>query len=615
MSLPQWSQLTQQDSEFFAIQSQRDLAQNVSIDQLTYPGVNLNTVILDKYNYTADSLALTSQLLDVGFRRVFVDLFWNPNNATLQLCPFVGRPDTVDNGLAGFSGGGSTVYCAENVTINNLLDAIYDWIADTDTNLAAGAAIITLNLRWPRDGQETRVQRRQLAAGLAAEPATAAATTVASHASETRGSAASVLSSGASALSSAAHSVAASHSSIRLSTPSSARLHTTARASLSSVRPSSTAASTTVSAAAQVSFTADLVSDQIRGKLRYWMYTPTELDSDRESRLTWDDSGRDSNGWPLLDKVLYVDDHRLLFTYGVIEIGNDTYPYDQDLDSMFPPSELLFEESRMISTSSSTSHTTGTRLNGVCSLGDNGMYIGDTHLAPSWLLAWDNNDDAFTAASVRDYVACGYSPVLNSTHSDMESFVTSFLQNSIWSWSPGQPPVVASSDQSHQCAVITPDGWTVTSCYSPQQHAACRIDKESYEWTLSASAATFADAKCSAESGHTGSLSLPRTALQNSYLRLALANAGYGAAFVELNSIAGANCWVSGGTDATCPYQRTTRVSVEVIVPTVATIIVSVLLALTMWSKWRDYNHVKARRRRKRRAKIFAENEYKGVPS
>jgi hypothetical protein len=81
-------------------------------------------------------------------------------------------------------------------------------------------------------------------------------------------------------------------------------------------------------------------------------------------------------------------------------------------------------------------------------------------------------------------------------------------------------------------------------------------------------------------------------------------------ALIDFNSINVRECWVTGGPNATCPYIVVVDPQRTILVPTIAAIIVLIVMALTLFVKIAG-NH-KTRKRRRKGGDSFA---YEGVPS
>ncbi|ELR09216.1 hypothetical protein GMDG_03790 [Pseudogymnoascus destructans 20631-21] len=132
-----------------------------------------------------------------------------------------------------------------------------------------------------------------------------------------------------------------------------------------------------------------------------------------------------------------------------------------------------------------------------------------------------------------------------------------------------------------RCAIASPSGaWSVTSC-ADRHYVACRSTP--FSWSISDHAVAFPYAPSACPHGTT--FVAPASALENAYLAQAQRdtqrdydNQGV---FVAFNSAQVDGCWVIGGADAVCPYDRVTLLSFararEIVVPTVAAVIILVI--------------------------------------
>lgn len=135
------------------------------------------------------------------------------------------------------------------------------------------------------------------------------------------------------------------------------------------------------------------------------------------------------------------------------------------------------------------------------------------------------------------------------------------------------------------------------------------------------------------------SFDVPRTALENAYLRraiarsrgtaqpqigTALAPSGLSAQssvdaeyiWINLNDVDISGCWVSG-VNATCPYiTRPGEATRTVVVSIIVGIIILILAGLTIFVKCAA-NRAGVKRRRRRRLRLMSDKfgEYEGVPS
>jgi len=97
--------------------------------------------------------------------------------------------------------------------------------------------------------------------------------------------------------------------------------------------------------------------------------------------------------------------------------------------------------------------------------------------------------------------------------------------------------------------------WVVVDC-SQKYFAACRAQNQPYNWTLTTYQISYSYASQACPDNY--NFAAPRTALENAYLGQAMREShrdfdGHGA-LVDANSLDVQGCWVSGGPNATCPY-------------------------------------------------------------
>lgn len=163
---------------------------------------------------------------------------------------------------------------------------------------------------------------------------------------------------------------------------------------------------------------------------------------------------------------------------------------------------------------------------------------------------------------------CGISPILNvtllnaSAHDNFQPY-QQFTYATIWSWASGEPKNDSSnadeaSDSLFRCAAMHTDlngRWAVSDC-SSKYYAACRGEKQPYNWTITSYSISYSFADQACDEGY--DFAVPRTALENSYLQQAILSSkrdydGHGV-WIDFNSLNYEACWTSGGPNATCPY-------------------------------------------------------------
>lgn len=395
----------------------------------------------------------------------------------------------------------------------------------------------------------------------------------------------------------------------------------------------------------------NLLSSLITANSSQYLYTPSLLSTQREDlnkQGSWftvrqpllpDYSfyqvNRDNNvfstpdGWPSESVVELARENRMLAGFGIIDPKMQGYDFSYDESTIFPPGYL--RDSRNVDFAANGTLTSGCIFN-----------ADDASLSQansSWAINHISNDSSAadqTALSVRlaqasNLTDCGISPILNTTllNATADTKPTpyrSYVMSTIWSWAADQPRNFGSSDSPDQtqdagfpnrCAVLnaTSTRWQAHAC-AASHHVTCRANNGNpFDFRI-ADASTAYD---KAENACRGDVqfAVPRTSLENSFLVSAWRS--YRSdhdvedelLWVDFNDLDIASCWVIG-QNSTCPYQDTqVGQGREVVVPTVAAVVVFVLAIATVFVKCAA-NRRNTRRRRKR---VDDGWDYEGVPS
>ena len=417
----------------------------------------------------------------------------------------------------------------------------------------------------------------------------------------------------------------------------------------------------------------NLLSDVLTQNLSSYLYTPKILFSDRAdlnaswysvlenhypdsnyftSELGYGGIHTTSDGWPCEVYLQIERFHRLLLSFGSVDPQMSGYDSDADGAFIFEPGYI--QQVQTTSESPDGQITSGCFFNAnidSISRANNSWAFGSHIILPSG----DPSTLAATNVSISNLTSCGISPlvdqtILNSTADNATSvpLYTSLTDSAIWSWAPNEPannstfsPYYASvgdqlSPSQFRCAVFNalsnpPGRWHVADC-TGRHYAACRSDTNPYIWSISSDRGTYIEVEDNCPDGST--FAVPRTALENSHLLSILRStrpdilqpappgdpdgdndddSSSGNIWINFNSLGTANCWVTG-VNQTCPYvtadngERRT----QVIVPTVAAVIVLCLGILTMFVKCAA-NRQSSRRRRRRKGE--GGWDYEGVPS
>ena len=367
-----------------------------------------------------------------------------------------------------------------------------------------------------------------------------------------------------------------------------------------------------------------------------YLYTPDDLTdqrSDLNSSQSWyavernyepdsayfrvesNDNGNPytPDGWPSASFVEMQRARRLLAGFGQIDPQMQKYNFSADRNIIFPSGYL----------STPITHDKHLQGGNQCFFNPDKKSVSANN--NSWALAWEQSNLSSDLVAASNYTNCGISPILNKTlkgttaDQEFEPY-RELLQRTIWSWAPGEPKHGLGVDYDgsktqHRCAALDADSgfWHTVDC-TGSHHSACRVNGQPYEWSIGATSTAYikADIPCPEGSAFTA----PRTALENEYLlhhwRQAIRERNINDNFVwmNFNDLDVEGCWVIG-QNVTCPYLQTSHDEKNIIVPTVAAVIVFVLAILTVFVKCAA-NRQGSKRRRRRGEDGW---DYEGVPS
>lgn len=516
VSADSWSSLPSE--RVIAIRSQRDVASNVTIDQLTLTGVRLSTALFNNEGYVNSSLSEVRNLLNIGIQTLLIDLYWSEKSGEFQLCPvdLSSNSSAVNGADYSYYEKNQEIYkCDDVLSVQELLNVVANYASSTDTNLAANIIVLIFNL----------------------------------HDLTTRSS-----------------------------------------------RNTDTSNNT--------------LPILLLSSLGEKLYTPSNLEIDRQDNSTLVGEQYSKDGYPTASHFLFTSEKRVLATIWENHLlSNSTYNITNDFDIIFSPKAL---ESSFTSTNMTTTPTT-----------ESEFFSVSNH---SWRFAYDDNTTPFNNESLKQFIGDGYSPILNSDLSDVSEVATIF-NTSLWSWNASQPlqpedAKEASPDNdnsrntqsAYKCAALTPSGWVVSNCYQ-DKHVVCRTNASSYGWDVSSDENIYfhAEDNCPDET----KFSVPKTALEQKSLTEYLTGklGSNFSVWIDMNSIAISDCWVTGGPYASCPYQKVSsqRNFAQMVSPAAAFcgfIFFAILL--------QRLKRVPIQDNRKHWKKLLAdydEQEYEGVPS
>ncbi|KAL7327253.1 hypothetical protein PS15p_209471 [Mucor circinelloides] len=118
-----------------AMRIQRDIAMNVTIDQLVWPALELSTAFFGK-DYSTHRLSQVDNVLIMGYKRLVVDLYWDPVDLDWQLCPFsIKHNATATTSTATDDVSLPNGYiCASKFKFSNLLETVNDYLVSTEVS-------------------------------------------------------------------------------------------------------------------------------------------------------------------------------------------------------------------------------------------------------------------------------------------------------------------------------------------------------------------------------------------------------------------------------------------------------------------------------------------------
>ncbi|KAF2004666.1 hypothetical protein P154DRAFT_551902 [Amniculicola lignicola CBS 123094] len=399
---------------------------------------------------------------------------------------------------------------------------------------------------------------------------------------------------------------------------------------------------------AQLPLAGQFLSDSLKGNLSEQLYTPNTLQNERSNlNESWydvqvdtmpamgyyntsqdDNHATTQNGWPSEAYTEFKEYFRLVASFGTIDPQMSGYDITPDLGTVFPPQTIRALYNTTINAAGSI--TSG------CLFAPSEIDITSStnsswavSLAPALNLGTDPNITT-PIPSITSLTSCGLSPFLNYTLSNVTADQNpvpylAFTHSTLWSWQPGQPINITEADTDltrNSCAAIYhtspyPGRWRTVNC-NDRHRFACQNPNNPYHWELSTVSADYMSGGSACPPPLT--FSVPHTALENAHLLAALTSPSTrnpptspSPVFVNLNSLDIPNCWVPQ-INGTCPYQarKDTDTIRVVVVPTVASVIIFVLAALTFFVKCAANRREDKRGRRRR---MVGGWEYEGVPS
>ena len=611
--------------------SNRDLSAQIPVNFVPHPGAYLTPVCFSNGTYTA-SIAekCVSNLLAAQFRRLIVDLYWDDQNDRFTFCP-VSIPAATGNGHATISYRSSLISAASTTSGKGNVVARQATSVSSDVTSAPSSTGAGDN------------STSNAAASSTSTSAPPPIQTLPSINGET------LYSLGPYACSPALDlsffiSVMSDYLSATSNTVDAKiiQLVLNLHAAASRTRPEEPAPEPTSFPRGDV-----LVGTQFSALDKSPIYQPSDLASERFNlKDTWfknpeirwpvkayfteeETPGGDSstsNGWPDESYVQLTLAKRILLSWGSIDPQMALYNFSGDASTIFATNQLA------------TPHTIRASANGTLTSGC--LYNSATPLSSvlkansSWALTSYDSSTFQSDLLVSNLTTCGLSPVLNHTlpsgsASDNIAAYKSIPHSAIWNWAPGEPRNTSAPgvdldapESQFRCAYFDARNsfgrWSVQDCLH-NYAVACRVNNQPYIWTISRDSVAYGSGTDVGVCPVNTSFSVPMTGLENAALYETILTQRQHSnsedpegVWVNFNSLDLRGCWVTTGPNGTCPYfeDPNQQQSRQILVPTIAAIIILIVTALTIFVKC-DVN----RRNSKHRRRGEGGWDYEGVPS
>ncbi|KAI9811835.1 MAG: hypothetical protein M1827_005186 [Pycnora praestabilis] len=622
------------------LMSQRDLSIQVPINYVTQPGVSFTSACFANGRYE-DHQATTcfSNLLVIGFRRFFLDIYWDEGRQQWSLCPVSVPNSDPSNGTSQTTSTATSLSPITSLATAPLASQIVlSTTGTTQGRVVRDVSTSTSLSNTARQGSSVSSAHtvQTVSTGI---NTTRATTTTAQFVPSTA-----VPPTNGTSFESGPYVCT---STLNLSTFTSFLLNylkdteNTLQAHLIylvlNVHAAASASSPTAPPLAPTDLpkVSDALNTLLDASLSAFLYTPNQLKADRaDLNSSWysvsasqqpiaeyynvdvSNSGIHStpDGWPSESYVESQQGRRVLLGFGSTDPQMENYNYTGDAGIIFPTGNLMATHNVSVTTS-------GGLTNG-CYFQANVTNLEKVNA--SWASSGEISGFVFPESatdSIRatfhlslNLTTCGISPLLNQTlqNTTADLNVTgyqSIAQGSVWSWGPDEPSNISqtstddNNDQLFRCAIMDPTlsgRWRVDYC-SQHYLAACRLVSQPLVWHITDHPISYSSAQAACPENTT--FSAPRTGLENTYLLSALQSlhaTSEQMIWVDFNSLDVEDCWVTGGANASCPYFLD-DVEIHrraVLVPTIAAVIALVITALTIFVKCNANRRTSRRRKR-----------------
>lgn len=550
-----------------SIRSQRDVSQPIPIDQLTSVGFSLNTMLFNKDGYTLSALDDLKSYLDIGAQTLVVELYWNEFTQKWQLCPApFPRNSTSNLDVAEtLEWKGNTYKCQALLTTSLLMQTIYSFLSETNSNLDVN--IIELLFKLKTILAETTTNRTNTLQDIYTSTNTSFNSLGNSTLSDTISSFGNLV-----------------------FTPKDLDNYRVRQSQNSKYNTFYNQSSNTLPSLETFLFVdfkrvlVNVISNDVVNSSLSYNFTNADRDQIFFSNSNLRTTIQSTSNTSVYDKCVESLNNRKENVTALNEISLTTnFEY------------IVDHENKPFTNSTYRDYIRC----GISPIFNSSHYIVNN----------DGNDTNTTENSeiIENFVPLSFwswAPGQPNTGDNSANFNMNVTE--------------ISKSNAFKCVALFADGWHVVDCYS-RYHYACQKNGSPHEWIVNDDEKSYFDSFSDPDCPEGYDFTLPRLSLESLSLKDAIEenNRSY-PVWIDLNDITVTNCFVSGGPYAQCPYQRTVTRSklVRLIAPSflVALFIVVAIFVDKIFTK----HPIQTNRKRywKRIINEYNEkNEYEGVPS
>lgn len=581
-----WPYLSEQQDD--ALRTQRDMAEDIPLDQLSFSGVSLNQLVFDPLGYNSDALNQVLSLLNVKTGALMLDLYWNEFTQTWQLCP-APFPNNLTKNLTNtvdVTWNGKTYQCQPGLTPTDLVSTISQYFRSSNVKVNANIMLVLLNLK-----------------SIYYEPERTATNKTYNYTSTV------------------ADTVPTGYES-----PDASYL----------LVGNSTLAQSISGLGSWLFSPLDLVTfSQSSPTGNYTNYYSSEYPTQNDFLFN------------LFKRTMVTVVNNNIHTSNK---GYNISTADSDMifipdSAQFEPTFVNASNSTLLNTCSKRRHSSfNSSLFSVVVGESRFRTVVDSETSPftnETLHQWAQC--GFNTILNASYSA--YSPQFgvkaNDTANQLGAIVSNFTPIQYWSWAPNEPntslenstsalsdsdgsdsednpyEITSTTQVAYKCIAMEPGGWSVKNCYD-KYRVACQNESDPFDWALLSSLATYFDLTSDSRCPDRYVFNLPQLSVEQAALTTFLNSKNILApVWIDVNDITVAGCFVTGGPYAECPYTKivTTLNLIRQIAPSI--VVAFVILLLIFYEKFVLMVPIHTNRKHhwKRALNQYYKNEYEGVPS